>query len=184
VLEIGSRGARPHAGLLGHREYVGFDIHPGPNVDVVGDAHQLSRLVEGPFDAIYAVSTFEHLAMPWKVVLEINRIAAPGALLLIQTHHTWPRHELPWDFWRFSVAAFEVLLNERTGWELLRCDESLPAIVVPLGREASMKHMQRELVPLGVSALARKTGDPDPALAWNLTAADVTPTSYPLRRSP
>ena len=39
-------------------------------------------------------------------------------------------------------------------------------MIVPLAREAALKHMQRYVVPLCVSALARKIGDPDPGLAW------------------
>ena len=74
--------------LDGYRRYVGVDVHPGPNVDVVGDAHRLSQLVDGPFDAVYSISTFEHLAMPWKVVLEINRVLRDGGLLFTATHHT------------------------------------------------------------------------------------------------
>ena len=34
--------------------------------------------------------------MPWKVVLELNRVMAEGGLLFTATHHTWPPHELPW----------------------------------------------------------------------------------------
>ena len=64
VLELGARGAHVDPRLRGYRRYVGFDVHPGPNVDLVGDAHRLSDIVEGRFDAVYSISTFEHLAMP------------------------------------------------------------------------------------------------------------------------
>ena len=77
VLEI---EARARSGIT-HRErfsppakYVGLDISPGPNVDVVGDAQHLSRVVTGKFDAVFSVATFEHLLMPWKVVLELNKV--------------------------------------------------------------------------------------------------------------
>src|SRR4051812_15173698 len=56
VLEVGARGARVDPRLSGYRRYVGLDVHEGPNVDVVGDAHRLSELVEGPFDAVYSIS--------------------------------------------------------------------------------------------------------------------------------
>ena len=102
VLELGARGAAVDPRLRAVGGYVGFDIRPGPNVDVVGDVHRLSKHVSGPFDAVYAISTFEHLAMPWKAVLEINAVLADGGLLFVATHQTWPPHELPWDFWRYS----------------------------------------------------------------------------------
>lgn len=45
ILEIGSRevtGASSARKLFFNAKYVGFDYYPGPNVDVVGDAHKLS----------------------------------------------------------------------------------------------------------------------------------------------
>ena len=179
VLELGARGTRVDPRLHGYRRYVGVDVHPGPNVDVVGDAHCLSQLVDGPFDAVYSISTFEHLAMPWKVVLEINRVLRDGGLLFTATHHTWPPHELPWDYWRYSRGAFESLLNAHTGFELIRVEEGIPGIIVPMVAEASTRGMHRDPSPLAVSALARKIGPPRADLQWDLTAADVAHGSYP-----
>ncbi len=156
VLELGARGTRVDPRLAGVGEYVGLDIHAGPNVDVVGDVHELSRVVEGPFDAIYAISTFEHLAMPWKAVLEINAVLADDGLLFLATHQTWPPHELPWDFWRYSPGAFQALLNQHTGFEILRCELGLPALIVPMVRDESMRDVHRNPASLGVSVLARK----------------------------
>jgi SAM-dependent methyltransferase len=179
VLELGARGSRVDPRLQGYERYVGMDVHPGPNVDVVGDAHRLSQLVDGPFDAVYSISTFEHLAMPWQVVLEINRVLRVGGLLFTATHHTWPPHELPWDYWRYSRGAFASLLNAHTGFELVRVEEGLPGIVVPMVDEASTRGMYRDPTPLAVSALARKIGPPNADLQWNLVAADVASGSYP-----
>jgi SAM-dependent methyltransferase len=179
VLELGSRGARVDPRLQGFREYVGFDIHPGPNVDVVGDVHSLSHDVEGAFDAIYAISTFEHVAMPWKAVLEINRVLADDGLLFLATHQTWPPHELPWDFWRYSPSAFQALLNRHTGFEIVRAEMGLPALIVPMVSDESMADVHRNPASLGVSVLARKISAPRPDLRWDLTAADVLDTEYP-----
>ena len=49
--------------------------------------------------------------MPWKAILEINAVLAEGGLLFVATHQSWPPHELPWDFWRYSPAAFQALLT-------------------------------------------------------------------------
>ena len=179
VLELGARGTHVDPRLTGVREYVGFDIHPGPNVDVVGDAHRLSALVEGPFDAVYAISTFEHLAMPWKVVLEINAVLADGGLLFLASHQSWPPHELPWDFWRYSPAAFHALLNPHTGFEIVRAECGLPAMIVPMVRDVGTRDVHRSPASLGVSVLARKISAPRPDLRWDLTAADVIASEYP-----
>jgi SAM-dependent methyltransferase len=179
VLELGARGSHVDPRLRGFSEYVGFDIHPGPNVDVVGDVHSLSHLVSGQFDAVYSISTFEHLAMPWKAVLEINAVLADGGLLFAATHQSWPPHELPWDFWRYSPAAFQVLLNRHTGFEILRAENGLPAIIVPMVRDVGTRDVHRSPASLGVSVLARKLSAPRSDLRWELTAADVVASEYP-----
>jgi hypothetical protein len=182
VLELGARGSQVDPRLRGYRRYVGLDVHPGPNVDVVGDAHRLSELVEGPFEAVYSISTFEHLAMPWKVVLELNRVMPGGGLLFAATHHTWPPHELPWDYWRYSRGAFEVLLNRHTGFEIVRVEEGLPSLIVPMTR-GEATDVSRSPSPLGVSVLARKIGEPRADLTWSLTADDVAAGTYPTARA-
>src|SRR3954470_810057 len=100
ILEVGSRARSGNiykSIFRNYSEYVGLDIVEGENVDVVGDIHQLSRYFDKErFDFVYSISTFEHLAMPWKAVLEINRIMATGGWLYIATHPSWPPHERPW----------------------------------------------------------------------------------------
>jgi SAM-dependent methyltransferase len=179
VLEIGSRGAQVDPRLSGFSEYTGVDIHPGPNVDVVGDVHCLSQLIAGRFDAVYSISTFEHLAMPWKAILEINAVMPEGGLLFIATHHSWPPHELPWDFWRYSPAAFEALLNTQTGFEIIRAECGLPALIVPMVRGEGLDDVHRNPSALGVSVLARKISAPRSDLRWDLTARDVIESDYP-----
>ncbi|MEP6811489.1 MAG: class I SAM-dependent methyltransferase [Actinomycetota bacterium] len=182
VLEVGARNSTMRARLAPTADYVGLDVHRGRDVDVAGDVHELSSIVDGPFDAVISISTFEHLAMPWQAVLEINRVCRDGALVLVTTHPAWPPHEQPWDFWRFSAAAFGVLFGAPMGFELVHATEGLPGVILPLGTEASTRTVHRIPVSMGVSIVARKIGEPDPRLRWDLTARDVLRTSYPLPR--
>jgi SAM-dependent methyltransferase len=181
VLELGARRSTIRHIVPDSMRYVGFDIHPGPDVDVVGDIHELSRHFEPEaFDLVCAISTFEHLAMPWKAILEINKVLRPEGLLFINTHPTWPPHEVPWDFWRFSAEAFRVLLGPPTGFEILRSAEGLPCMILPLGTEPAMRGMHRVRAHLGVSVVARKVGPPRPGLAWDVAVAEVLSTTYPV----
>jgi SAM-dependent methyltransferase len=182
VLEVGSRARSGN--VQTHRfpraEYVGFDVLAGENVQVVGDAHALStHFPPEHFDAAFSISVFEHLAMPWKVVLELNRVLKPGGLVCIFTHPAYPPHERPWDFWRFSREAFGVLFGAPTGFELLACVEGLPCAIVPLAREPALVGLWREPAWLAVAALARKTAPPDPRLRWDVPLGDVLATHYP-----
>ncbi|MFM6205549.1 methyltransferase domain-containing protein, partial [Planktothrix sp.] len=78
VLEIGSRivspGSVSQRGFFqGAKSYTGFDYYPDSNTNVVGDAHKLSQYFNNQrFDAIFSLSVFEHLAMPWIVAREIS----------------------------------------------------------------------------------------------------------------
>lgn len=125
VLHIGARivGSQSHDWrdrFPKARRYVGMDVHPAPTVDLVGDAHELSRLVgRASFDAVFSGAVLEHLAMPWIVAAEINRVLRPGGLTYHITPQAWPLHEVPNDFWRFSDEALRLLFGEPFGFEVL-----------------------------------------------------------------
>jgi len=131
VLEVGSRArsAITRRELIPWNcEYIGIDICEGPNVDIVGDAHKLASLVEpGSIAAIISFSVFEHLAMPWKVALEFNKVLRPGGIVFTQTHQTWPVHEEPWDFWRYSEFTWNAIFNSATGFRVLEVAVGEPA---------------------------------------------------------
>jgi hypothetical protein len=184
LLEIGSR-LGPRSGrvrdLFPGVSIVGFDVHPGPSVDVVGDAHSLAaHFPPATFDGAYSISVFEHLAMPWKVVVDLNTVLKQGALVFVSTHPTWPMHEHPWDFWRFSTEAMRVLFNPATGFQVLTVVDGLPCSILPVGRERSMKGLPFQPANLSVSLLARKVAEPDPDLAWNIPIRELLDTHYPL----
>ncbi|MFA5810311.1 MAG: methyltransferase domain-containing protein [Thermoleophilia bacterium] len=180
ILELGARKVNQKDWFTGYGEYVVFDIHEDEDVDVAGDIHQLSTYFEaGRFDAVFMVSVMEHLAMPWKAMLEINKVMKPGALLYTSTHPVWPAHALPWDFWRYTKETFPVLLNRFTGFEVLRCDEGLPCMVLPFGKDVALKHLHREPANLGVSMVARKTGEVDDRLTWGLEVDEMIDSVYP-----
>jgi SAM-dependent methyltransferase len=181
VLELGARARsgftyRPFVPEGWH--YVGLDIVEGPNVDVVGDAHRLSEALEpDSFDAFFTVATFEHLAMPWKVALELNRVLRPGGFGIIVTHQCWPVHEAPWDFWRFTDSAWQCLFNRSTGFEVVEAAMGSPATVTPRIMNAVTADIGAGTAFLGSSVLVRKVCDT--ALRWDVDVASVVNGSYP-----
>jgi SAM-dependent methyltransferase len=123
ILEVGSRAVVSNSlwkGSVPESDYVGFDVLPGENVDVVGDAHKLSEYFEPEsFDAVISLAVFEHLAMPWIVVEEITKLLKVGGLVLIETHFSYGEHELPWHFFQFNKTALECLFNPGLGYEIV-----------------------------------------------------------------
>lgn len=133
VLEVGSRarsGITRRDLFPSTCTYTGIDILAGENVDVVGDAHALSRhLPTDHFDFAFSISVWEHLAMPWLVSLELNKVLKTGGIAMIGTHQSWPIHETPWDYFRFSEYSWDALFNPATGFEIVTRGMGVPCVM-------------------------------------------------------
>lgn len=118
VVEIGTRRWDPnlpthHADWVPHAQpYLRCDVDDGDDVDLVTDAHDLAGLSDSSWDAVVAVSIFEHLTRPWLAAHAIARVLRPGGAAYIATHQTFPIHGYPNDYWRFSVDALDVLFAD------------------------------------------------------------------------
>jgi SAM-dependent methyltransferase len=133
ILEIGSRevtGKSITRSQLPLAEYIGFDIYPGNNVDIVGDAHKLASYFEGEqkFDIIFSSACFEHLAMPWIVAIEISKLLKVGGLVFVETHFSYSSHERPWHFFQFSDMALKALFSKALGFECIEAGMSNPIV--------------------------------------------------------
>ncbi|WP_316367015.1 class I SAM-dependent methyltransferase [Candidatus Thiodiazotropha sp. CDECU1] len=183
LLEIGSRnvtGVVWRDAFHSSVSYTGLDIHQGDNVDVVGDVHALSsHLPTEHYDAVFSISVFEHLAMPWKAVIEINKTLKPGGLLYVSTHPAIPPHEMPWDFWRYSIETFKTLLNERTGFQIIESIEGTPGRIISLSRDRTTSKVHLAPINQSIAVLARKTALPDPGLSWDIPITNILQTDYP-----
>jgi len=174
ILELGSRARSgiTYRHLFGGLAYTGLDISPGENVDVVGDAHRLSSLFhQAQFDFAFSVSVFEHLAWPWKAVLELNFVLKPRGLIYTQSHQSWPRHEWPWDFFRFSASAWRSLFCRTTGFRVLGAVDDIPARMRPLHDTSDPTLAIEDQPAFLVSAcIAEKVGPP--CVSWDATPDD------------
>jgi hypothetical protein len=181
LLELGSRARTGFSGRDLAPEswtYVGVDIMNGPNVDVVADAHELSRTIEPEsIDAVVSFSVFEHLLMPWKVTIELNRVMRVDAIGIVTTHQTWPLHDEPWDFWRYSGHAWPALFNPATGFEILEVAMGEPAYVVPKICHRATAFGEHAEGRLASTVLIRKVATTD--LSWPVRVEDAISTSYP-----
>jgi Methyltransferase domain len=182
LLEIGSRArsGNEYKTLIDESvQYTGLDIVAGLNVDIVGDAHELSSHVKkNSVDAIFTISTFEHLAMPWKAAIEMNRVLRTGGIAFVQSHQSWAVHEAPWDYWRFSSFAWDSLFNAATGFRVVEAAMGEPCSIVPhLVSEASLG-LAEQPAYLGSAVIVEKVAKT--RLKWPVKTSSIATSSYPL----
>jgi len=175
ILEIGSRNV---TGDLNRNKippswkYVGLDILPDTYTDVVGDAHDLRKhFGRNSFDAVMSMAVFEHLIMPWKAALEINRVLRPGGVVFVMSHQTFPMHGEPWDYFRFSSRAWRGLFNNKTGFEILETGQGMPASIVAHQLMEHTTYLPDLPAYILTAVLARKTGGTK--LRWDVDLDDI-----------
>lgn len=148
VLEIGSRSVQSDEvwkSAIPDCDYTGLDILDGKNVNIIGDAHQLSELFSyDAFDLIICFAVFEHLALPWIVVEEISKVLAPGGMVVIETHFSFSEHELPWLFFQFNANALEVMFCPELGFEII--DSGLDTPIVGRFSQSAAPYLRGSIV--------------------------------------
>lgn len=180
LLEIGSRNVAPmttskRSLFAGAASYTGFDYYPDDNTDVVGDAHRLSSYFpDRRFGAVYSASVFEHLAMPWLVALEINKVMEIGGWTFHSAPCAVPIHERPWDFWRYTEETFKVLFSRPLGFEVVKSGYLNPMRIYPEEMRAGYEMMPGQITFHGVQILARKIAEVDPdRFRWDMTIEEA-----------
>lgn len=134
VLELGTKQSEPgrstmHQDVVPHaREFLGTDIEPGDDVDIVADLHRLSAVAGSEsFDIVLSYSTFEHLKYPTLAAHEVMKTLTVGGLLFVQTHQSFPLHGYPNDYFRFSRDALASLFGSAMGFRVEDTAYEFPA---------------------------------------------------------
>ena len=123
---------------------LGFDIQPGPAVDVVGDAHKLS-FEDEKFDNILCTEVLEHLHSPQIAISEMKRVLKKGGKLILTTRFIFPLHDTPHDYYRFTKYGLKYLFKD---WEILELKEetntlrSLAVLLQRVGYQCEILHFR------------------------------------------
>lgn len=113
--------------------WIGTDIEDGIDVEVVIDVQHLSqRFNKNSVGAVICSWTLEHVARPWEAAKEIALVLKPGGGVLIETHQTFPLHNYPRDYFRFSIEAVKEMFGQDIGMECIHAEYLYPAKIVPL----------------------------------------------------
>lgn len=112
VLILGA-GAK---GELSRRDFpnsvvVTTDVHLQFGVDLVCDAHDIP-FADGTFGLVFADQVLEHVARPWLVAAEMERVARPGGFVYAATPFIFPHHGNGYDFHRFTSTGLRFLFRK------------------------------------------------------------------------
>jgi len=120
VLEIGSYDVNGTIRPIFTGPHTGLDMREGPGVDLVADSYDLP-FPDNSYPVVVSVSMLEHDRYFWKTIPEMYRVLEPGGHLILTTCYIgWPKHEHPYDYWRFTEEAITGLLEE-AGFTVLQC---------------------------------------------------------------
>lgn len=106
--------------------YVGVDLAPGPNVDVVlKRPYDWREIKSESVDLLISGQVLEHVEFFWITALEVSRVLRPGGMACLIAPSSGPEHRYPVDCWRFypdGMRAFAKIarlhcLEVYTDWE-------------------------------------------------------------------
>jgi SAM-dependent methyltransferase len=116
LLEIGSKtyhGQPSYRDLINDKgwiRYIGLDLEPGDNVDIVAERGFVwPELGDASIDVCISGQTFEHNPFFWATMAEISRVLVPGGLACIIAPGAQAVHRYPLDCWRFYPDSWGAL---------------------------------------------------------------------------
>jgi len=68
------------------------------------------------FEGIVCSEVFEHIPDSRKAVTEMARVLVPGGVLVLTTRSTFPVHDAPGDYWRFTPYTLRMLFAD---WDII-----------------------------------------------------------------
>jgi len=77
-----------------------------------GDICAMPQVPSQEFDVVVCHQVLEHVRHPSRAMQEFRRVLKPGGRLVMSVPHLSRRHELPFDFQRFTPEGVAVLAEE------------------------------------------------------------------------
>lgn len=135
VLDVGSfdvNGSYKHLFPEPGFEYIGIDMTPGPNVDLVPkDPYSWQEIKTGNFDVVISGQALEHSEFFWLTMSEMVRVLKPGGLICIIVPNGFGEHRYPVDCWRFFTDGL-VALARYTSLEVIHAHTNCTPLTNPI----------------------------------------------------
>jgi len=114
VLDIGSGNATyqlPESAQLVRMDYPETGKHYRNRPDIHADARTLPFRTAS-VDMVLLLEVLEHIPDTEQVMSEIQRVLKPEGMLYISVPFIYPAHDLPHDYFRFTVEGLQHLLRK------------------------------------------------------------------------
>lgn len=122
ILDVGSYDVNGNYRYLFQQKgwtYVGGDIKPGPNVDIVFNNMYNWDIESKFFDVVISGQAIEHIQDMKQWIIEVSRIIKVGGILCIITPWQFPIHRFPIDCWRILPDGMTWLLRDAGKLDIL-----------------------------------------------------------------
>jgi hypothetical protein len=100
------------------------------DVQIVSDLETIDQTTNLKFDGIFCTATLEHVKHPWVALKAMFNVMKEDGLLFIDTHHTFPIHGYPHDYFRFSTEALKSMAID-AGFKVLLKEYQFPCKIIP-----------------------------------------------------
>ena len=102
-------------------EYVPADLPGNPHATLPLEPDGTVPAEAGSFDAVMSTQVLEHVTDPALYLAECFRVLRPGGRLLLTTHGTFVYHPDPDDYWRWTCAGLQKIVQD-AGFDIVRFD--------------------------------------------------------------
>lgn len=93
------------------RKYIAIDLGPKENLSCVASVINLP-FKEQRFDTVFCSQVLEHLPNPSLALNEFYKALKPGGNLILTVPHLSCYHDLPHDYYRFTIEGISFLLSQ------------------------------------------------------------------------
>jgi SAM-dependent methyltransferase len=103
-------------------EYVGLDIVPGSNVDIISKTPYDFGIQKETYDVVVSGSTMEHVEAVWVWVKQLAFVLKQGGMLCVTAPTRIHIHRHPVDCWRIMPDGMRYLIGQCAGMDVLECE--------------------------------------------------------------
>ena len=115
-------------------------FHTNPHLDYSCDLTKPLPFLNGEFQTVILSDVLEHIPEPWALWSEIDRLLAPGGVLLMNVPFYYSIHEEPYDYYRYTEYALR-RFDEQSSLDLIELDVSggLPEVIADISSKILAK---------------------------------------------